>query len=130
MGREPSSVLERTQGSGFRWSGEPLRMRLAWVRLSKIAYYLVDNVMYMMLSRCKHCRQHQSGKTAFGFGGCACYSSRRQMARPGAPMASMPSVAGLEAGTVRAAELDGSRLPSSSGPLVLPVTIGLLGTVS
>jgi len=45
-------------------------------------------------------------------------------------MARMPSVAGLEAGTVRVGEFDDLSVASSLGPLVLPVIIGLLGTVS
>ena len=54
--------------------------------------------------------------------------SRLHAKSPGDPIASKPSVAGSGVGMVRAAF--GSSTPMSSGPLVWPVKINLLGIVS
>ena len=55
-------------------------------------------------------------------------SFRLHTESPGDPIASKPSVAGSESGMVRAAS--GSSTLMSSGPLVCPVKINLLGIVS
>jgi hypothetical protein len=57
-------------------------------------------------------------------------SFRRQIDCPGAPIASAPSVAGSGVGAVRDAGFGCSMPASSSGPLVLPVMMGLFAMVS
>jgi len=71
------------------------------------------------------CRQDCSGPL---YRAATVGCSRLHTESPGDPIASKPSVAGSEVGMVRAAS--GSSTLMSSGPLVCPVKIDLLGMVS